>query len=165
MLSQSIPLIHTGDSPLGWMESKEWEGTQRILFEQGILSRPIGSELVYTTKFLEKIYSEEEEEEEVNVKLSWLHQNQFVGFYAADQLGYYGAEGLKVDLHSAGYDASIEDRVINGDDQFGVTIPIDLLKKISSGAKLKAIAAVYYKNPTVFLSLKEKNILSLKDLE
>lgn len=32
----------------------------------------------------------------VNIHLGWIHQSNFSGFYAADQLGYYAAEGLAV---------------------------------------------------------------------
>ena len=32
----------------------------------------------------------------VTVQLSWTHQAQFAGFYAADQNKYYLAEGLQV---------------------------------------------------------------------
>ncbi len=58
MLHTSIPLIHTGDSPLGWMEKARWEGVQNILLQQKLLDKEIDVGEVYTTRFLEKIYSE-----------------------------------------------------------------------------------------------------------
>lgn len=56
MLKASIPLIHTGTSPLGMMEAKQWEQVQQILLEQKILDKPIKIEEAYTTKFLDQIY-------------------------------------------------------------------------------------------------------------
>lgn len=58
MLQASYPLIHTGDSPIGWMEKSHWVKVQNILLEQDILDKKIDIERVYTTQFLEKIYSE-----------------------------------------------------------------------------------------------------------
>lgn len=39
----------------------------------------------------------------ITVQLGWTHQsNFFSGFYAADQLGYYAAEGLAVSFMEGG---------------------------------------------------------------
>ncbi len=56
MLKTSIPLIHTGTSPIGTMEAKQWEQVQNILLEQKILDKPIKVEEAYTLKFLDMIY-------------------------------------------------------------------------------------------------------------
>ena len=58
MLRTSIPLIHTGDSSLGWMEESEWSKAMNILKEQGILKTKPKLGDVYTMEFLEKIYNE-----------------------------------------------------------------------------------------------------------
>ncbi len=56
MLKSSIPLIHTGNSKLGWMEDKQWNQLQNILLDQKILVSPIDIKKAYTMEFLEKIY-------------------------------------------------------------------------------------------------------------
>ena len=38
----------------------------------------------------------------VTVQLSWTHQAEFAGLYAADQLGYFAAEGLQVSFVEGG---------------------------------------------------------------
>ena len=58
MLQASIPLIHTGDSPIGWMEKARWGQVQDILLQQKILDKEINVDEAYTTRFLEKISSE-----------------------------------------------------------------------------------------------------------
>ncbi|MBA4319227.1 MAG: thiamine biosynthesis protein, partial [Flavobacterium sp.] len=55
MLKQSIPLIHTGESPIGWMEKTKWEQVYNILLEQKIIDNPISIEDVYTMDLLKKI--------------------------------------------------------------------------------------------------------------
>ncbi len=58
MLRASIPLIHKGNSPIGWMENAEWEKIQNILVEYKILEKKIDMDKVRTMHFLEKIYNE-----------------------------------------------------------------------------------------------------------
>ncbi len=55
-LQQSIPLIHTGDSPIGWMKNEKWEQVQNILLAEKVLKNPMNMENVYTMQFLERIY-------------------------------------------------------------------------------------------------------------
>ena len=59
MLEVSIPLIHTGEKWIGWMEKSDWEQAQDILFEQGILENKTVIEDAYTMQFLEIIYKNE----------------------------------------------------------------------------------------------------------
>jgi len=56
MLSSSVPLISTGQSQLGWMDSTQWEKVQKILVEQKILAKPITITDAYTMQFLQEIY-------------------------------------------------------------------------------------------------------------
>jgi ABC-type nitrate/sulfonate/bicarbonate transport system substrate-binding protein len=56
MLKSSIPLIHNGDFPLGWMEDNKWKEAEDILLEQKILKNPIIINDAYTMQFLNSIY-------------------------------------------------------------------------------------------------------------
>ncbi|MDZ7843462.1 MAG: ABC transporter substrate-binding protein [Anaerolineales bacterium] len=56
MLNASIPLIHTGDYPLGWMDHDRWRGMHDTLLDQGLLDQPVDLTEVYTNRFLEAIY-------------------------------------------------------------------------------------------------------------
>ena len=58
MLGASIPLIHTGDTPLGWMEKSKWEEVQQILLENKVIDAEINIEDAFTMQFLNKIYEE-----------------------------------------------------------------------------------------------------------
>lgn len=56
MLKSSIPLIHTVDFPIGWMDKKGWDRVKSILTEQKLLSVPVSVEDAYTDEFLRTIY-------------------------------------------------------------------------------------------------------------
>lgn len=55
MLLASIPLIHTGQAPLGGMSREVWAEAMAILLDQKILPRPVALDEAYTTRFLDRI--------------------------------------------------------------------------------------------------------------
>ena len=56
MLLASIPLIHTGERPLGWMSREVWQGAAELLHEHGILARVPSMDGLYTTTFVERAH-------------------------------------------------------------------------------------------------------------
>jgi NitT/TauT family transport system substrate-binding protein len=56
MLLASIPLIHTGERPLGWMKREVWQGAAELLEEHGILARVPSMDGLYTTTFVERAH-------------------------------------------------------------------------------------------------------------
>ena len=56
MAYASIPLIHTGENQIGWMNEDIWAGMIDILSEQNMLTNPVNIEDVYTMDFLYQIY-------------------------------------------------------------------------------------------------------------
>jgi ABC-type nitrate/sulfonate/bicarbonate transport system substrate-binding protein len=56
MLDSSIPLITTGTSPLGWMESNQWKQAVNILLEEELLSESIDVSEAFTTQFVSDYY-------------------------------------------------------------------------------------------------------------
>lgn len=55
MLLASVPLVHTGEHPIGWMTRDVWEEATEILRDQQVLSRPVDLSRAYTTTFLERL--------------------------------------------------------------------------------------------------------------
>lgn len=53
-MQAQIPLIDTGDAPIGTMDEAVWQITEDILLEQGIISAPLDLKTVYTNEFVEK---------------------------------------------------------------------------------------------------------------
>lgn len=54
-MQAQIPLIDTGDAPIGTMDEAVWQITQDILLEQEIISAPVDLKKVYTNQFVEKV--------------------------------------------------------------------------------------------------------------
>jgi len=102
---------------------------------------------------------------DVSVRLKWLDQAQFAGFYTANSKGYYEAKNLKVKLDPGGPDISPTQMVLSGTNDFGVIGADQLVLAREKGAPLVALAVIYQKTPVALASLKESNITSPKDLE
>lgn len=102
---------------------------------------------------------------EVTVRLKWIHQAQFAGFYAADQLGYYEEAGLKVNIQPGGSDFPAVQMVAAGDEQFGVTGADQILMSREKGVKIKAISTFYRDTPFVLFTLKSSGITDLNGLK
>jgi hypothetical protein len=49
-----IPLIDTGNAPIGLMEEAVWQNIQDILLAQGIITTTIDLSQLYTNEFVEK---------------------------------------------------------------------------------------------------------------
>ncbi len=53
-MQAEIPLIDTGDVPIGTMDSPVWQNTNDILLQQGLLKSSVDTSMVFTNKFVEK---------------------------------------------------------------------------------------------------------------
>jgi NitT/TauT family transport system substrate-binding protein len=54
MLLASIPLIHTGEHPIGWMTREIWHDAATLLYESKLLGRMPAVETLFTTRFVER---------------------------------------------------------------------------------------------------------------
>jgi ABC-type nitrate/sulfonate/bicarbonate transport system substrate-binding protein len=52
-MNAEIPLIDTGDAPIGTMDAAVWSSTQEILLNQRLLEKVVDLETVYTNEFIE----------------------------------------------------------------------------------------------------------------
>ncbi len=104
----------------------------------------------------------------VTVQLSWYHQAQFSGFYAAADQGYYAAENLNVQLLSGGIPNNVYispmDQVMADKAQFGLASTNEVLKAQAAGQGLVAVASTLQRSPRAFISLAKKNIVKAQDL-
>jgi NitT/TauT family transport system substrate-binding protein len=92
------------------------------------------------------------------VQLLWTHQAEFAGLYAADQNGYYAQEGLAVTFLQGGATIDNVAAVQEGKAQFGIASAEALITARDQGKTLRAIAAVFRRSPTVFLTLANSGI-------
>jgi NitT/TauT family transport system substrate-binding protein len=99
----------------------------------------------------------------ITVQLQWTHQAEFAGLYAADQNGYYAQEGLVVTFLPGGATVDHMAAVWEGKAQFGTTSADALITARAEGKPLRAIAAVFRRSPTVFLTLANSGITRPQD--
>lgn len=102
--------------------------------------------------------------EQVDVGLSWIHESQFAGVYAADQLGYFEEEGLKVTFHPFNYE-DLAQELVNGKYDFIYLQTDSLFEARDEGLAVKAVFADYRIIPTVYFSKKDSDILKPEDLK
>lgn len=99
----------------------------------------------------------------ITVQLTWTHQAQFAGLYAADQKGYYAAEGLAVTFVEGGPGVDKLLPVLDGTAQFGIAGADELILARVQGLPVKAIAVDYRRSPVVFFSLADSGITRPQD--
>ncbi len=57
IMRAQIPLIHTGATPIGWMEDTKWQQTHDIILDSGMITEPMDISKSYSMQFLNKIYA------------------------------------------------------------------------------------------------------------
>jgi NitT/TauT family transport system substrate-binding protein len=100
----------------------------------------------------------------ITVQLAWTHNAQFAGMYAAEQKGYYSAEGLAVTLLELPAGADPIDVVLSGKAQFGVAAADSMLIEQAQGKALRAIAVIFRRSPRVYVSLAGSGIARPQDM-
>lgn len=96
----------------------------------------------------------------IKVMLDWFPNTNHTGFYVALKKGYFEEAGLNVQI-SGDVHGVLE---TNGADVV-LGPQISMLKKITAGANLTAIATITQRCDSGIVSLKEAGIQSLKDME
>lgn len=103
--------------------------------------------------------------EKTSLRLKWVSQAQFAGYYSALQEGYYEDEGLSVKIDPAGPNISPIQSVVSGVNEFGIAGAEQIISAIDNGSPIVAIAVMYRETPEALVSKKSLNITSPKDLE
>ena len=99
----------------------------------------------------------------VTVQLSWTHQAEFAGLYAAAEQGYFQDEGLKVTFLEGGPEVDFIKPVTDGQAQFGIAQPADLILARAEGVPVRSIAVIFRRSPIVFFSLQDSGIVRPQD--
>ncbi len=99
----------------------------------------------------------------VTIRLKWLHQSQFAGYYVAEQEGFYKDKGINVKLVPGGAETPSIQIVAGGSEQFGVSGMSQLIEARAQGIPIVALATTYRKNPLIWFGIDE-NIRTPQDL-
>ncbi|MDF2644816.1 MAG: hypothetical protein K0Q73_621 [Paenibacillus sp.] len=94
----------------------------------------------------------------VKIQLKWVPQAQFAGIYAAKEKGFYKDEGIDVEIVPGGPDVIIEQQVVNGAVDIGVSSFDSLLVNRDNGLPLVSLAQVTQKSSYRLLSKKSTGI-------
>lgn len=111
-----------------------------------------------------KSNTENSDLDNTSVRLKWISQAQFAGFYSADTNGYYKEVGLNVRIDPAGPNISPIQSVVSGANEFGIAGAEQIITAIDNGLPIIAIAVIYRETPEALVSLKELDITSPEDL-
>ncbi len=101
--------------------------------------------------------------EKVVLRLKWLHQFQFAGYYAAIEKGFYRDVGLDVHLIEDSPDEESVKTVVSGRADFGIG-GAELLLHRSRGEPVVVLAAIYQHSPLVFLVPATSDIINVHQL-
>ena len=96
--------------------------------------------------------------EDTSLRLKWICQAQFAGYYTANAEGYYKDEGLNVTIDPAGPNISPIQSVASGINEFGIAGAEQVISAIDNGVPIVAIAVIYRETPEALTSKKSLNI-------
>lgn len=101
----------------------------------------------------------------VRLQLDWYPQPEHGGFYTAQMLGYYKAEGLDVTILPLPQYGSVAQLVSTGKADIGLGSSDQILEWDSNGLPLLAIAATMQHDPQAVMVHKDSPIHGFADLE
>lgn len=101
----------------------------------------------------------------IRLQLDWNPQPEQGGFFAAQQLGYYKAEGLDVTIVPLPQYGSVAQQVVSGKAEFGLGSSDQVLEWNSNGLPLVAVATTMQHDPQAIMVHKDSPIHDFKDLE
>jgi len=101
--------------------------------------------------------------EVVRVRLKWLHQAQFAGFYTAKEKGFYRSRNIDVRLEPGGLDFPAIQMVSSGSDDFGMTDADRILLAREKGVPIVGIASIFRNSPLCYFALKRSGITKPQD--
>jgi NitT/TauT family transport system substrate-binding protein len=101
-----------------------------------------------------------------SLRLKWLPQAQFAGFYVAQAKGYYKDVGIDLTINPGGPNLLTENLVATGADTFGLSGGTDsVLAGVEKGLPIVSVGVAHQITPFVFVARKDGPIKSLKDFE
>lgn len=101
--------------------------------------------------------------EKIILHLTWKHQFQFAGYYAAVEKGFYSQLGLNVEIRQAEIGVSSISEVLKGNSHFGIG-NAELVAHYMDGMPIVLVAAILQHSPSTLITKKTSNVKSPEDL-
>src|SRR5258708_155013 len=102
---------------------------------------------------------------QVRLQLDWYPQPEQGGFFTAQQMGYYKAEGLDVTILPLPQYGSVAQLVATGKAEFGLGSSDQVLEWNSNGLPLVAVSATMQHDPQAIMVHTDSAIHDFKDIE
>ncbi|MBI4271755.1 MAG: ABC transporter substrate-binding protein [Candidatus Rokubacteria bacterium] len=103
-------------------------------------------------------------QEKVSLRLKWLHQAQFAGYYVARDKGFYAEEKLDVTINPGGPQIVAENLVASGAEDFAHGGGLETaMTGREKGLPLVVIAALFQKTPFLLVAKKDSGVTKLED--
>ncbi|WP_149536256.1 ABC transporter substrate-binding protein [Siccirubricoccus phaeus] len=100
----------------------------------------------------------------VTLRLKWLPQTQFAGFYLAAERGYYREAGLDLTINPGGPNLLTENLVASGNEQFGLSGGMDsVFSAREKGLPILCIGVAHQVTPFVFVAKADGPVKTLED--
>lgn len=101
-----------------------------------------------------------------SLRLKWLPQAQFAGYYVALEKGYFKDAGIDLTINPGGPNLLTENLVATGADTFGVSGGTDsLFAARDKGLPVVGIGISHQETPFVFVSRKDGPVKTIKDFK
>lgn len=94
----------------------------------------------------------------VSVRLKWIPQFQFAGYYVAKDKGFYADADLDVTINPGGPDLSARATVASGADEFGVGSSGDFYVAADRGLILTGLLAVFQRSASGYMVMADSGI-------
>jgi NitT/TauT family transport system substrate-binding protein len=99
-----------------------------------------------------------------SLRLKWLAQTQFAGFYLAKARGYYAAEGIDLAINPGGPNLLTENLVASGADTFGLSGGTDsVFAARDKGLPIVCVGVAHQVTPFVFVSRADGPVKTIQD--
>ncbi len=99
----------------------------------------------------------------VSLRLPWIVNAQFAGYYVALEKGFFRQQGIDITIQPGGIDKNPITLVAAGTDTFGLHDTGSLLLARVQGIPVVAVATFYQKHPGGVMALQSSGIRSVKD--
>lgn len=103
--------------------------------------------------------------QKLKIQLKWVPQAQFAGYYVAKEKGFYKEEGIDAEIIPGGPDVIMEQQVVNGAADIGITGVDSLLVSIDNGLPLVSIAQTSQTSSNLLISKKSSGIDSFAKMK
>jgi NitT/TauT family transport system substrate-binding protein len=100
-----------------------------------------------------------------SLRLSWIKNTEFAGFFVALDRGFYRDEGIDLTINGAAQNLSEVQAVASRADTIGLSGGASLMLARSQGLPVKAFGALFQKGPGCFLWLERAGISGIQDFK